>query len=161
MSTPWQIVSVGAVCGLGGVNTVPTTGYQVAVIPAAARSPCSQGFGYVASVGDGSFLRFYFSSIQPDPYSISSTIPGHGLPRHVSPQYSTQACRSPSTAHTAQAQNASSGFVGCAAGAVQPPAAVAVWWRPISSAAAMAAAAVVAGGYGMDKTSPGGASGTW
>jgi len=75
-------------------------------------------------------------------------VPGHGLPAAMSARkYSNRSCRSPQRLTTAAGrQNASSGFVGCAARRrCRPPAAVAVVVAPtISFSGGMAAAAVVA-----------------
>jgi hypothetical protein len=54
------MVSVGAVCGVGGITAIPTTGYTNSLT-------FQQGFGYVGQLGDGTYIRFYVTSMQSGP----------------------------------------------------------------------------------------------
>ncbi|MHB8165177.1 MAG: SdrD B-like domain-containing protein [Sulfuricella sp.] len=54
------IASVGPVCGVGGITSIPTTGYQSSLT-------LQQGYGYVGQMGNGTYIRFYVTSTQVGP----------------------------------------------------------------------------------------------
>jgi len=50
------LVSTGPACGLGGITSIPMSGYAESVT-------LQQGYGYVAQLDDATYLRFYVTSL--------------------------------------------------------------------------------------------------
>ncbi|HTR00006.1 MAG TPA: hypothetical protein VMH83_08445, partial [Candidatus Acidoferrum sp.] len=74
------IVSTGPECGLGGVNTIPTTGYQSSL-------SLQQGYGYVGQLGDGTYIRLYVSSVAGSVYNIQYEYPATVCPSGAVSKY--------------------------------------------------------------------------
>jgi hypothetical protein len=72
-----MLVSVGPVCGVGGITTIPTTGYSTSLT-------VQTGYGYVSQVGDGSYLRFYVTS--------TGSVPGVGTVIDIQYEYPSTIC---------------------------------------------------------------------